>query len=113
MQHPGQYWVVNEAGIREDLVGKIQPLNRVSGQNALDRYLGRRTRRRLTIQLNVIGELPVAGPHIPGSGDSTIFDIERVDPDPQPICGAAKKVLPPCGAALRDGASRLLDERAA
>jgi hypothetical protein len=37
MQHPGQRRIVNETRMREHLVGNIDALNRISGQNALCR----------------------------------------------------------------------------
>ena len=113
MQHAGQRGIVNEAGMRENLVGDIEPLNGISGKHALRRSFGHGTRRRLAIQRDIFGELPVAGPDIAGAGDDAIVDVERVDSDAQPIGGEFKKDLPDFGADLPDGAARLLHRKTA
>ncbi len=113
MQHPRQRLVVNETPMRKNLVWNIHPLNRTSGKRAPCRSFGCRTRRRVTIQRDVAGELPVAGPDIAGSGDGAILDLERVDIDAQPIGGDAEKDLPDLGAGLPDGAAGLLHRKTA
>src|SRR6266404_5170199 len=50
MQHPGQSEIVNETGMRENLIWNIHPLNRFSGKGALRRGFRRRAWRSVAVQ---------------------------------------------------------------
>ncbi len=110
---PGSVLVVNETRMRENLVGNVQPLKRISGEHPLRRWFGHGARRGLAIQRDLVGELPVAGADIAGTGDGAVPDVERVDPDAQLIGRGGQEDLPDLGTGLPDGTAGLLHRKAA
>jgi hypothetical protein len=99
--------------MRENLVGNIDPSNGMPCKRALRRSFRHSARRRVALQRDFIGQFPVAGPDIAGSGDGAVLDGERVDRDAEPIRRQPKKDLPNLGADVPDGASRLLHGKTA
>ena len=113
VQHSRQRGIVNEPRMRENLVGNIQPLNRMSGHGSLRRLLRYGAGRRVAIKRDLVGKLPVARPDVAGPGDGAVLDVERVGPDAELIGCRSEKDLPDFRAGLPDGAPGLLHRKTA
>jgi hypothetical protein len=91
---------MDKTGTCENLVRDIQSLDGISGKCPQRRQLRYRARCRVTIQLDIAGELPVARPDIAGARDRAVLDIERVGSHPEAIRRHLKKDLPDFGAGV-------------
>ena len=113
VQHSRQRGIVDEPRMGENLVGNVQPLNRIAGHRALCRWLRHGAGRRVAIQRDPVGEFPIARPDIAGPGDRAVLDFERVGPDAELIGRRGEKDLADFRAGLPDGAAGLLHRKTA
>ena len=113
VQHFRQCPIVDEARLREHLVGDVDPLHRVSGQRAARGRFRLHIRRCVAIERDFFRKFPIAGRDIARSRNGAVLDIERVDPHAQPFRRQLKKDLAHLGAGMAQRASGLLHGEAA
>src|SRR5581483_8275395 len=107
MQHIGQSQVVDEAAMAEHLVGNVQPLHWLACDRALGDRLGPRARRRIAVERDFAGQLPIAGPDIAWPRYRAVLDIECIGLDAELVRRRSKEDVPDLGAGRPDRTTRL------
>ena len=113
MQHSRQDQLVDEARLAENLVGKIDPQRRRSGQAPGCRRLGDDAGGGIACQQAVVGKLPIAGAQVAGPGDGAILDAEILGRHTKSLRRYLEIDRACLSRRIAHGRARLLDRQAA